>query len=400
MKVRHQSGYIYRTGRGERTAFHVRFYRTELVDGKETRVQRSGFLCLKDKTHFSESCKAVKDVAAKFMEKINAASGVVVAVSDDIKVVDFFDRDYLPWYKEKCKPDSVKNMLELFDNELRKHFGDITLRAYRRSMARGFFATIEVKRSHDRLTKIKKVAHAIFTRAIDLNKFPEDAETNPWALMKVKDEWGKASGKTKSYTDEEVENILAALFEHTEMQLAFALSAYNGLRHGEMRGLQWDDIDGSWISVRRSVDSFSNIGVPKTEESEGNIPLLPSVAFYLELWRSKWKGIGPWVLSETTEPINLANYTNRFVKPTLKTAAAEALKVGDKHKAETLTWKGWHSGRRSASTFMIDEGNLNLAKQLLRHKHATTTDRSYNMGLPPQRFLEQALAVDRKRLKS
>jgi integrase len=400
MKVRHQRGYIFTVGRGDHTAFHIRYYRTELVDGVEKRVQRSERLCMRDnKERRGAASKAVKDLAAKFMEKINAASGLVVS-SDDMTVVDFFDNEYLPWYTESNKPDSVKNMREIFENELRKHFGDVTLRAYKKSMGRKLLATIEVKRSHDRLTKIKKVAHAIFSRAIDLQKFPDDAEINPWTLLKVKKEWGKPSEDTKWYTDEETRYILEALFEHSDAQLAFALAAIQALRHGEIRGLRWDDIDNGLLHIRRSVDSQRNVGTTKTMESERDIPIFKDVAFYLALWRSQWKGVGPWVMSETTEPINLTSFANRIIKPTLKAAAEAALAAGDKHKAEALTWKAWHAGRRGASNFIIDNGSLKLAQQLLGHKHATTTDDSYNKRMPERTFLEGLQAVDQKRLKN
>jgi integrase len=389
MKVRHQKGYVFRSGRGIHTAFHIRYYQTELVNGVEKRVQRSSFLCMKDDKRGlkSEGAKPTQDLAAKFMQKINEQSGAVVA-HDDMKVVDFFDKEYLPMYEKKNKPDSVRTMREVFETALRNHFGDITLRAYKRSMGRKYLYGLQADLSHDRLVKIKKVAQAIFTAAIDSDKFPEDAEINPWTLVEVKDEWGHKSGETQKYTLEEAENILNVLVDRADCQLAFALAAFNGLRHGEIRGLQWGDIDGTWIHIRRSVDSFGNIGTPKTETSVRDIPLLPSVAFYLELWRRKYKGTGLWVLSETPEPVFLGNMARRVIRPILKKAAGDALAKGDKHLAETLKWKAWHSGRRGASAFSIAQAGVKYAQMLLGHKHADVTLQSYDAPLPPDEFLD------------
>jgi hypothetical protein len=53
---RFQTGYIYEAF----NALHVRFYVTEIVDGKPTRVQRSKRLCSKDDKHHSRTCKPVR----------------------------------------------------------------------------------------------------------------------------------------------------------------------------------------------------------------------------------------------------------------------------------------------------------------------------------------------------
>jgi integrase len=396
MTVRHQKGYVFLSGK----AFHIRFYQTEIdKDGKQVRVQRSKLLCQKDGRHYSAKCKPVKDAAARFMEGINRASGAVVT-ADDMTVVDFYDKEYLPTYEKIRKASSVRAMSWIFKKLLRAHFGTITLREYRPSMARTYLNNLKVTRSNSQLHAIKKVAQAIFTEAIASGKFPDNAEINPWSSVEIKDDWGRASGETKHYTLEEAENITNALVERVDCQLAFTLSAFNALRHGEIRGLQWDDIDGTWIHIRRSVDDRGAVTIPKTEASTAKVPLMPSVRLYLELWRKKYKGTGPYVLSETPQPIMLTNLANRVIKPTLKKAAAEALAAGDKHKAETLKWKAWHSGRRGAITFAAQQGNFKFAQMLARHEHADVTLQKYDKGLPDNVFLANALEVDAKRLKS
>ena len=69
---RHQSGYVYEAS----NAFHVRYYTTEIVDGKSKRVQRSKWLCTKDRNtgHGSKTAKAVQMLAADHMRTINAPS--------------------------------------------------------------------------------------------------------------------------------------------------------------------------------------------------------------------------------------------------------------------------------------------------------------------------------------
>jgi hypothetical protein len=83
--ARYQSGHVFEA----HGAFHVRYYVTEIVDGQPKRVQRSKWLCKKDNKHHSRTCKAVKQLAATEMEKVNGESGVTQ--QRDISVIDFWD---------------------------------------------------------------------------------------------------------------------------------------------------------------------------------------------------------------------------------------------------------------------------------------------------------------------
>jgi len=77
---RYQRGHVFE----RHGAFHIRYYDSEIIDGQPRRVQRSERLCSKDNRHYSIGCKPVQQLAAKFMEKVNAASGAVA--EPDIKI--------------------------------------------------------------------------------------------------------------------------------------------------------------------------------------------------------------------------------------------------------------------------------------------------------------------------
>jgi len=80
---RYQNGHIFE----QHSAFHVRYYTTEIVDGKPTRVQRSERLCTKDNKHHSVTCKPVKTLAANVMERVNSTQGTMP--ESDMTVSDF-----------------------------------------------------------------------------------------------------------------------------------------------------------------------------------------------------------------------------------------------------------------------------------------------------------------------
>lgn len=104
-------------------------------------------------------------------------------------------------------------------------------------------------------------------------------------------------GETKSYTLEEMEDVISALVDRVDAQLVMALSFFLGLRKGEIRGLQWSDIDGDYIHVRRAF-SRGVVGTPKTKKSLRSLPIIQPVRGLLTLWRAK-TGDGVWVFTNT-----------------------------------------------------------------------------------------------------
>ena len=61
---RYQRGHVFE----QHSAFHVRYYTTEVIDGQPKRLQRSERLCSKDNKHHSTKCKPVQQLAAGVME--------------------------------------------------------------------------------------------------------------------------------------------------------------------------------------------------------------------------------------------------------------------------------------------------------------------------------------------
>jgi integrase len=64
----------------------------------------------------------------------------------------------------------------------------------------------------------------------------------------------------------DVGKLLAAVTD-ARYRVAVLLASEAGLRIGEIRGLQWTDIKGGRLTVRRAVDPRNNIGTPKHDKS-------------------------------------------------------------------------------------------------------------------------------------
>lgn len=86
-------------------------------------------------------------------------------------------------------------------------------------------------------------------------------------------------------TPDEISAILAAA---TGRHRPFLITAiFTGMRASELRGLRWADIDfdKAEIHVRQRADRYNEIGPPKSEAGQREIPVGPLVANTLRGWR-------------------------------------------------------------------------------------------------------------------
>jgi integrase len=72
---------------------------------------------------------------------------------------------------------------------------------------------------------------------------------------------------------------------------AILLATEAGFRVGEIRGVQWTDVRGDEVTIRRAIDSDDNVGAPKHDRVR-KVPLSP--AFLTELQQLPRRGL--WVL--------------------------------------------------------------------------------------------------------
>nr|WP_278515374.1 site-specific integrase [Brucella anthropi] len=86
-------------------------------------------------------------------------------------------------------------------------------------------------------------------------------------------------------TRDEVKALVGVLSGRWRPLLLVAIFA--GLRSSELRGLRWQDVDldARMISVHQRADEFGEIGRPKSEAGERDIPVPPMVINALREWK-------------------------------------------------------------------------------------------------------------------
>jgi len=379
--ARHQRGYIYEAF----GAFHVRYYVTEIVEGKQVKKQRSHRLCAKERStgHGSPTAIAVRSLCEDFMRTINEREQTPERVSQDLMVVDFWERVYLPYCQEEWKgtgmrTSTVKGYEQIWNQHLKDHFGTDTLQAYKTDNARRFLSSLKTKLGKNTLKHIRALASAMFSEAVERGL----RNDNPWHVKLPKD--CKESKAAKHYTMEEAENLISTLVDHVDAQLVLALSCFLGLGPAEIAGLQWGDVDKDWIHIRRNKPSHGKVGPPKTAERMAPVPIIGHVRVPLELWRAECDHPHGenWLIGD------LPNMLNRVILPHVK-GEKECVRCGKTPKASNIEWKGMYAGRRGAITAIIEatNGNYAVAQGIARHKSMTTTLNVYKKQITKQGLL-------------
>jgi integrase len=355
--MRYQSGYIYEAS----GAFFVRYYVTEIIGGQPRRVQRSERLCPKDDRHHSRTCKPVRQKCADVMDRVNEQA----APANDQTAAGFWEKTYLPFASENLRASTVHGYRQIWGQHLSNHFGQILLKDYKTHHGSLFLTSLAKTLGVHTIQHIRSLASGIFSHAVNLGLI----ESNPWHDVKI---LGRtiSPGETQHYTLEEAENIISALIEHLDCQLIVALAFFLGLRPGEIAGLRWEDIDDTWIHIRRAVVR-NVVGETKTKSSVASLPLIAPVLIPLRLWHEKsGHPKEGWVFpNKAGNPTDLKSLVHRVIRPTLE--------------AKNIQWKTLYAGRRGAATILTQlTGDALAAKELLRHKTLTVTTQNYVKSIP------------------
>ncbi|MGA8429487.1 MAG: site-specific integrase [Candidatus Sulfotelmatobacter sp.] len=327
-------------------AWHLRFYRDEIVDGKATRRRISVRLApINDEYRSKKNLQAEID---KYMMPVNTGA----LPEGGLTFAQFFEHHFLPHVKSKRKPSTFKFYRDVFRFHLRDRVGDIRLRDFTTAHAQGVLESIKL--GHQSLLRIKTAMSAAFTIARQKD-FIRSA--NP--ITGAKAEGTRSKFKPYAYTLKEIGYMLTALNEPA--RTAVAVAAFTGIREGEIRGLKWPDYTGSALHIGRAVWR-THVDETKTESSDAPVPVIKPLRLILDEHREHTVGDG-FIFSGAKKnfALNLDNVTARDIRPVL----------GNK-------WHGWHAFRRGLATNLYALGvPPKVIQSILRHARVETTQKHY-----------------------
>ena len=146
---------------------------------------------------------------------------------------------------------------------------------------------------------------------------------------------------------------------------AVLLATEAGLRVGEIRGIQWNDIKSGQLTVRRAIDQAENVTTPKHDKRR-SVPLSPALESALAGLPKR----GLWVLSNADG----SPFTYDRVLEAINTLYAAA--GVDVPVSETGVTMPWHSLRHTFGTELAARGvPIPVIKELMGHSSIATTMR-------------------------
>jgi len=177
----------------------------------------------------------------------------------------------------------------------------------------------------------------------------------------------------------ETENSYLPKISADTVRAVIGVTAFAGLRKGEIRGLWWDDDRADVLTICRSVWN-STVKSTKTEEDiddPGFVPVIRPLRMLLDTIKPE-HAAGFVFANRLGGAIDLENLADRVLKPIFEASGME--------------WKGWHAYRRGLATNLKELGVEDTTIQcILRHENVSTTQRFYIKTAP--RVAQEAMRI-------
>lgn len=161
--------------------------------------------------------------------------------------------------------------------------------------------------------RLKSLLSGVFTHAVNLG-YLNGVNPVVGAMLPA----AAPPKETAAYSLEQIRAMIAALPDQTS-RVMVAVAAFTGLSRSEIRGLEWEAIQGQELHVLRSIVA-GKVQDTKTRSRKAPVPLLPSLAQVLEQYREQ-NGkhiIGPIFRTRTGNPIDPNNLLRDRMKPAFK----------------------------------------------------------------------------------
>lgn len=346
-RFREQTGTVVKRTDG----FYIRFYKD--VDGVRTKVTER--LC-----DLGTDAATLRTRQRSFMTGINNTQQIALASPTEaapLSIGGFWSATYLPWAKTNLRYSTSRGYEKIWEQYLNDELEAKTLRTYRTIDASEFLTKLAVKLNRNSLAHVRSLMSGIFTLAVNTKGTNGKAlvDQNPMRDVKVLAKVRKPK-KRINYTIEEIIAILNAL-DRTDAKLFFALCGVLGLRPSEAAAVKWEniDFDGGVLKVREAAP-YGVLGELKTEDSEGDLPIIEPVLTFIKAWHREMQQpkVGLLFTPDGKHPINHSDFAKRWIKP-------EAEKV-------CARYCGCYAGRHGAATDLYNQdGDVRAAYQVLRN---------------------------------
>jgi integrase len=372
---RQQKGSIHQ----DKKIWYVRYFVDRVVDGELRHVRIAKQL--------GEVTTRGKKPPREILEKARAiVAAATVNNANPEKVLtlgDFFQSVYLPHVTQFKSRSTLKGYRDIWKNHVRPRAADVWLTDVRCFHLQRWLDSIGEPGTLGRsaLRNVKAFLSAVLKLAKQQGYYMGENPVRDTAVPKA-----AAPEETYAYDLDEIQSMLAVLPERAAAVVA--VSAFAGLRRGELAGTLWENYRGGHIHVTRSVWE-GHVGEPKTARSKAAVPVTQQLHLRLDLWRLHCGSpeSGPMFANTMVKPLNLNNLLRREILPVLD-RCGHCRKSRDAHykaghefeRDKSLPkWHGWHAFWRGlgSNLYALGVHDEKTIQRILRHADVSTTSKYY-----------------------
>jgi len=188
----------------------------------------------------------------------------------------FIESVYLPVFRGKWKASTAMTEEERIRVHLVKGIGSMLMSKITREDLQKFLGKKAKALARGGVDHLRFRLRSIFTLAISEGVVDRNPATSLYTPRNCK------KGIVKRILTPEQMNKLMSVLD-TRERLIVQFATYEGMRPGEILGLQMGDVDGDSVWVRRRLHK-GNIDLPKTRRSERQVALSESTVTLLHQW--------------------------------------------------------------------------------------------------------------------
>jgi integrase len=270
---------------------------------------------------------------------------------------------------ERARRDGLEpTTVAAYDQHVRLHIaplcGGVKLSQLTTPMVEGYRDKLVDKLSRPMAIRVLRSLSSIISEAQRRGQVAQNVARN----VKVK-RAARQRAKAKIPSKASLKALLGAASEQgPQSQALIMLALFGGLRASELRGLPWSalDLKACTVTIGQRADAKGTIGAPKSASSRRTVPLPPSAAAALKVWKLAcpasdaglvFPSVAGKVMSHRYMSLNL-------LQPLVDAAELEPIGLHDlRHAAASLwieqrvdakrvqTWLGHHSIQVTFDTY-------------------------------------------------
>lgn len=239
------------------------------INGKQIRKTRTW--TAPDGVTVKKADKLAKEAYIEFKNQCRGLS----SLNENMRFKELTEEYFKVYASHKLKPLTADHYKGLVDYHMIEFFGNKKLRDITQGMLSDFFCNMKTAKYGDpapmapgSVKQVYTVMQSIFSFAVSQKYIKE----SPCKGVILPGEDVRAEEKRKSLTEEELPRFLSLFDGYSPLNAMIKTLLYTGMRSGELRGLQWEDIDfeKKTIHVRHTltdVDGEHFLTTPKSKTS-------------------------------------------------------------------------------------------------------------------------------------